>query len=476
MPMRPKFVSLAVLLALTATALLSAGTAEATSNREEYPNILIILVDDLGWHDVGYHNPTVDTPYIDALAASGMRLDRFYANPTCSPSRASLLTGLFSKSHGVHAPVTHTAENGLPIEFPLLPRFLSEVGYSTHLIGKWHLGSRNPELLPTARGFDSFYGHLNGGIGYFDHIFSGGLDWQRNGVSVREDGHASSLLASEARRIIEDQPTEQPFFMLLAFNAPHTPLDEPDGSGRRHSGRETLLRIIEHLDGEIGTVLDAIERRNMRSDTLILFVSDNGGSSPKPWLLEFLIPPLRDGYSDNGPLRQGKGSVFEGGIRVPAIVSWPGTILEGTVNSSPLHLADVMPTLLEMLNIGFGAVDGESFVEVLHGQTKNRRQPINVTIAGSEALIDWPWKIVRVASPPILPEFLQRDTWHLFNVEADESESNDVGNDAPDTLRRMRAHLERQTSRSEVVFDISQPWDTFGGAETRAPWTEASAN
>tara|TARA_Y200000002_G_scaffold383271_1_gene404669 strand:- start:5706 stop:7142 length:1437 start_codon:yes stop_codon:yes gene_type:complete len=468
--------SLVVFLALTVAAPLFAGTMVASSDRQAYPNILIILVDDLGWHDVGYLNPAVGTPHIDALAESGVRLDQFYANPTCSPSRASLLTGLFSRSHGVHAPVTHTSEKGLPIELPLLPQLLSEVGYSTHLVGKWHLGSSDPRFLPTARGFDSFYGHLNGGIGYFDHIFSGGLDWQRNGVTIREDGHASSLLAAEARRIVESQPTEQPFFMLLAFNAPHTPLEEPDGSGREHSGRETLVRMVGHLDSEIGSVLNVIDHKGLREDTLIMFVSDNGGSAPKPWLLEFLIPPLRDGYSDNGPLRQGKGSVFEGGIRVPSVVSWPGTVAGASINRSPLHLADVMPTLLDILNIETGAFDGESFRQVLSGETKSRERPIHVAIAGSKAMIDWPWKVVQEASPPIVPTFLQRDSWYLFNLENDEGELNDLGQEAPEILRRMRARLESQPSRNEVVFDMNQPWDTFGGEETREPWAEVTAN
>ena len=466
--------SLVAFLVIAANAPLFAGTTVASSDRQAYPNILIILVDDLGWHDVGYHNPTIGTPHIDELADSGVRLDQFYANPTCSPSRASLLTGLFSRSHGVHAPVTHTSEKGLPVELPLLPQFLSKLGYSTHLVGKWHLGSRDPRLLPTARGFDSFYGHLNGGIGYFDHVFSGGLDWQRNGVTIREDGHASSLLAAEARRIVEAQPTEQPFFMLLAFNAPHTPLEEPDGSGRGHSGRETLTRMISHLDSEIGSVLNVIDRKGLREDTLIMFVSDNGGSAPKPWLLEFLIPPLRDGYSDNGPLRQGKGSVFEGGIRVPSVVSWPGTIAGASINRSPLHLADVMPTLLDMLDIEIGTVDGESFLQVLRGDVKSREQPIHVSIAGSRAMIDWPWKIVQEASLPILPKLLQRDSWYLFNLENDEGELNNLAKEAPEVLRQMRARLEYQPTRNEVVFDMNQPWDTFGGEETREPWAEVT--
>ena len=466
--------SLVVFLILVVITPFSARTTIASSDRQAYPNILIILVDDLGWYDVGYNNPVVGTPHIDALAESGMRLDRFYANPTCSPSRASLLTGLFSASHGVHAPVTHTTENGLPRELPLLPQFLSEVGYSTHLVGKWHLGSRHSSFLPTARGFDSFYGHLNGGIGYFDHVFSGGLDWQRDGVSVREEGHASSLMAAEASRIIVGQPTAQPFFLLLAFNAPHTPLEEPDGSGRAHSGRETLQRMIGHLDSEIGSVLSDLDSKGLRNETLIIFASDNGGSAPKPWLLELLIPPLRDGYSDNGPLRQGKGSVFEGGIRVPSIVSWPGEITEASVNRSPLHLADIMPTLLDILNVDAVKVDGESFLPILRGETKSRRQPIHVAIAGSQAMIDWPWKVVREAPLPMVPKFLRRDSWYLFNLENDEGELNDLGSEVPGVLRRMRARMERQPVRNEVLFDMNQPWDTFGGEETRSPWAEVT--
>ena len=148
------------------------------------PNIIIFLADDMGWNDVGYHNPGVSTPNIDRLAKNGIELDRFYVNSLCSPTRASLMSGLFVTSHGVLAPVQSHKTNGMPLDIKILPEFLKDLGYSTHMVGKWHLGHANRAYWPQNRGFDSFYGSLGGGAGYFNHIWDGGLDLQSNGNTV----------------------------------------------------------------------------------------------------------------------------------------------------------------------------------------------------------------------------------------------------------------------------------------------------
>ena len=166
-------------------ALLAAQTALAAEN---LPNVVIILADDLGWNDVGYHGSEIATPRLDALAAEGVVLDRFYAQPSCSPTRAALMTGKTPMRLGVLSPISKNNPSGLPLTEKLLPQYFRDAGYQTFLSGKWHLGHRRRDYLPTSRGFDHFYGHLTGGIGYWDHVQGGGLDWQRNGTTLREEG------------------------------------------------------------------------------------------------------------------------------------------------------------------------------------------------------------------------------------------------------------------------------------------------
>ncbi|MED5348513.1 MAG: sulfatase-like hydrolase/transferase, partial [Pseudomonadota bacterium] len=314
------------------------------------PNIVILLADDLGWGDVGYHNSDVVTPNIDTIARSGVAFDRFYVNPTCSPTRASLLTGQFSTTHGVNGPIQWHSKQGLPLEWPTLPGFLKQAGFQTHLVGKWHLGNADTAYWPQQRGFDSFYGHLNGGIGYFDHIFSGGVDWQKDGVTLREQGYTTDLIRDAAIELIENRSQDdEPLFLFVSFNAIHTPIEEPDTPDKAHQGRVTLLRMISSLDQAIGEILESVNQQPWGQDTIIVFASDNGGSPPKPWWVELLIPPMRDGFSSNGRLKQGKGSVFEGGIRVPAAIWWPGKIASAQAFSEVVHVADILPTLADFV-------------------------------------------------------------------------------------------------------------------------------
>ena len=171
------------------------------------PNIVIILTDDLGWGDVSYHGGFIPTPNIDQLAEDGVELNRFYANPVCSPTRASLLTGLHIFNHGVVRPFMNPAaeQTGMPPELKIMPQYFKEAGYQTALSGKWHLGMAKEEFWPTNRGFDTSYGHMSGGIGYFDHTAAGRLDWHRNGKSLEEEGYSTELIANEAINIIQNK-------------------------------------------------------------------------------------------------------------------------------------------------------------------------------------------------------------------------------------------------------------------------------
>ncbi len=439
------------------------------------PNILVLLADDLGWEDVGYHNEEVTTPNINAIAQNGVELDRFYVNPSCSPTRASLLTGYFSTTHGITNPIQWQSPEGLPIHWQTMPQYLKLAGYQTHLVGKWHLGSADVSYWPQNRGFDSFYGNLNGGVGYFDHIFSGGLDWQKNNKTLREDGYTTDLIATAATEIISNHPGEAiPLFLMVSFNAIHLPIQEPTNENASNQGRETLLRMISALDQAVGQIIETTLDQEWGNNTLVFFASDNGGSSPKPWLIELLIPPMRDGFSNNGSLKQGKGSVYEGGIRVPAAIWWPGKIESERPFLSPIHIADILPTFVDIAGLNVPNVDGLSLKNAFLKNRPLDARPLVVSNFGSEAMIEWPWKIIREASLPIMPSFLRYDSWYLHNIKNDPSEREDLKEEFPELFRDMRATLLNLPRSPIVEFDTDLPWETFGGKETREPWAESA--
>ena len=474
-PSRRLFTQIIALAAALSSAVSSAEAQNAAAADLPKPSILILLVDDLGWGDVGYHDPQIASPNIDAIAANGVEFDRFYVNPTCSPTRASLLTGQFSTTHGVNGPIQWHSNEGLPLQWQTMADYLKRAGYQTHLMGKWHLGNANTAYWPQQRGFDSFYGHLNGGIGYFDHVFSGGLDWQKDGATLREEGYTTDLIKSAAINRIENRKRQDdPLFLFVSFNAIHTPVEEPDNEGVKHQGRATLLRMIASLDSAIGEILDSLMRQPWGKETVIVFASDNGGSSPKPWLIEMLIPPMRDGYSSNGILKQGKGSVFEGGIRVPAAIWWPEKIESAKPFSQVVHIADMLPTLMDIAGLEVPEVDGRSLKGALLDNRPLEPSPIVVANFDNQAMIDWPWKIVREGSLPVVPEFLKSDTWYLHNIQTDPSELDDLQEQFPERFEQMRSALLSIPKRESVKFSTDESWDTFGGEETRMPWAEAA--
>ncbi|UCD30351.1 MAG: arylsulfatase, partial [Planctomycetota bacterium] len=252
----------------------------------------------------------------------------------------SLMTGRYPIRQGLQVGVVWpSAQFGLPLEERTLSQALKKVGYRTIILGKWHLGEYKPEYLPLQRGFDYHYGHYLGAIDYYTHSRMGGLDWHRNGQPVREEGYTTNLLAAEAVKIITKHDPAQPLFLYVPFNAVHAPLQAPQQYIDRYKHIENKKRSIYAamttcMDDAIGRTLEALEKRGMAKDTLVFFASDNGG-------------PNRNG-ANNDPLRDGKGSVYEGGIRVPAVARWPGHLKAGSVVNEPLHIVDLYPTLLKL--------------------------------------------------------------------------------------------------------------------------------
>ncbi|MCG8442971.1 MAG: arylsulfatase [Caulobacterales bacterium] len=408
------------------------------------PNILVILADDLGWGDVGFHGSAIRTPTLDRLAAEGVRLDRHYVYPVCSPTRAALLTGQSALALGVDGPMSDEA--GLPLSAVLLPERLRDAGYQTYMVGKWHLGLHDTRYFPQARGFDQFYGHLGGFVEYFSHLYFDRLDWQRNGVSIEEEGHATDLLAKEAVRVLRGRDASRPFFLYLALSSPHTPLQPPAGYEARHADiadplRADYARLVEAMDDAIGRVVAELDAQGLARDTLIVFMSDNGGNE-------------REGGADNGPLRGGKGEPFEGGIRSPTVLAWPGVLERGRVYDAPISVHDWTPTL--MTAAGLAPPDGERLAGVDHwaaiaGHEAPPRRDFAVGSRRGTAYVSWPWKLVAVSGGEGGPARTR-----LFDIARDPYEEDDLFAREPAIAARLAGELQA-LPRAPSLADAGPP-------------------
>lgn len=336
--------------ALGATVQQDAATPTA---KKQPPNIIYIISDDQGWKDVGYHGSDIKTPNIDALAAGGARLEQFYAQPMCTPTRAALLTGRYPFRYGLQTaviPSSHTY--GLATDEWLLPQALKEAGYETAIVGKWHLGHADPKYWPRQRGFDHQYGPLIGEIDYFTHEQHGVLDWYRDNKPLREPGYTTTLLGDAGVKLIDAHNPQIPLFLYLSFNAPHTPYQAPEAYVARYKdiaepSRRAYAAQISAMDDQIGRVVDALDERKMRDNTIIVFQSDNGGTNNPMFAGEGDMSKIKIPVN-NGPFRDGKASLYEGGTRVISLANWPGHIKPGLVVDEMIHVVDMYPTLVRL--------------------------------------------------------------------------------------------------------------------------------
>ena len=335
----------------------------------ELPNILLIFTDDQGYHDVSYYGTDdLQTPNIDQIAEAGMRFDNFYANcPVCSPTRAALLTGRYQDYVGVPGVIRTYEDNNwgyLDPNATLLPEQLKMAGYHTALIGKWHLGLESPNT-PVERGFDYFHGWLGDMMDdYWTHRRHGINYMRLNGREIDPEGHATDLFTDWSVDYIKSQADdERPFFLYLAYNAPHFPVQPPqewlDKVKEREKNiddtRAKLVAFIEHMDDGIGKVIESLRESGQYENTLIIFSSDNGGHLPS--------------QANNGPLRDGKQSMYEGGLKVPTAMSWPGKIPAGSVSDQMNLSMDIYPTLLQVAGLEpKQPIEGRSFLPVLLGE------------------------------------------------------------------------------------------------------------
>jgi arylsulfatase A-like enzyme len=440
-----KFLGFAVALVVLGGAVLHAAPK---------PNIVFLLADDLGYTDVGFHGSEIKTPNIDKLATEGAKLEAFYVQPVCSPTRAALMTGRYPMRHGLQVGVVRPwAQYGLPLNERTLPQALQEAGYFTAICGKWHLGHFQRAYLPTQRGFLHQYGHYNGALDYFTHLRDGGFDWHRNDQVCRDEGYTTKLLGDEAVRLIEQQDTSRPLFLYVPFNAPHSPLQAPQEYLDRYAHladpkRRTYAAMVSCVDDQIGRIVAALEKRGLRDRTLIAFSSDNGG-------------PLQLGAT-NGSLRAGKGTLYEGGVRVSAFANWPGQIAAGTVVSQPLHMVDWYPTLLTLAGATLEQklpLDGrDAWPTISKGAATPHDEILHNIAPGNGAIRVGAWKlIVNGGRPEDGSESLAQadgqakkgkkkkaisaDTVELFSIADDQSEKNNLAEQFPAKVSELRARL-----------------------------------
>jgi arylsulfatase I/J len=421
-------------LAVVAPALAAAQTEGAPAR----PHVVYIVADDLGYHDAGFQGSEIATPNLDRLAAEGVRLGRYYVQPMCTPTRAALMTGRYPLRYGLQTGVIPSgARYGLALDELTLPQALGAAGYRTALVGKWHLGHADKAYWPTQRGFQSFYGPLVGEIDHFEHSAHGVKDWYRDETLVDETGYDTDLFGAEAERIIAGHDPETPLLLYLAFTAPHTPYQAPEAYLARFAAiadpqRRAYAAMIGAMDDQIGRVMAALEAQGMREDTLIVFHSDNGGTRSKMFAGESAVagelPP------DNRPLRDGKGTLYEGGTRVAAVLNWPGQIPAGEIDAL-IHVVDMMPTLAGLAGADLGAakpLDGRDFWPALSGAAIRDEIVYNVEPTQG-AIRHGDWKLLLTA---VLPPRVE-----LFDLGADPGETTNLAEANPEKVAALRERL-----------------------------------
>lgn len=344
--------------------------------QQKQPNIVIIVADDLGWGDVGFHGSEIKTPCLDALAEEGVELACFYTSPISSPSRAGLMTGRYPSRFGIRtAVIPPWREDGLDENEETIADLLKRNGYKNRaIVGKWHLGHTKKVHYPLNRGFSHFYGHLNGAIDYFDHTREGELDWHNDWESCHDEGYSTELITKEAIQCVDTYEKEGPFLLYVAYNAPHTPLqaqekdiklycDNYDSLTKKEQQKVTYSAMVSCMDRGIGAIVDALKKKGIMDNTFFLFFSDNGAALER-------VPG-----TSSGKLRGGKFQEWDGGVRVPAILCWKkATEYYKDLSSQVTGFVDVVPTVKELVGdrkFPKNEYDGISLFPVLTGKAKS---------------------------------------------------------------------------------------------------------
>ncbi|MCG3124025.1 MAG: Arylsulfatase [Phycisphaerales bacterium] len=439
------------------------AVAQPAAHAPSRPHIVHIVADDLGWKDVGFNGcADIKTPNIDRLAAEGAVLTQFYVQPMCTPTRAALMTGRYPFRYGLQTAVIPSVSSyGLDTAEWLMPQCLKEAGYKTAIIGKWHLGHADKKYWPRQRGFDYQYGAMIGELDYFTHDEHGVLDWFRDNEPVREEGYTTTLLGKDAERLITEHDPSTPLYLYLTFNAPHTPYQAPQEYIDRYPDikdptRRTYAGMVTCLDDEIGRVVAALERTGMRKNTLILFHSDNGGTRNAMFtgvmadVSKITLP------CDNGPYREGKATLFEGGTRVCALANWPGHIKPQRVDGL-VHAVDLYPTLAALAGASTTKckeLDGVNVWQTLsQGAASPRREIVYNIEPFRGAVRQGDWKLIWRT---MLPSSVD-----LYNIAADPSEKNNVAADHPELVLTLKQRIEALASQSAKPLFLVDQWQVL---------------
>lgn len=428
--MKPTPLFLSATLGLLLSALAPAGAAEA-----DRPNIVLIVADDLGYADLGIHgSKEIATPQMDSIARNGIRFTNAYVSaPVCAPSRAGLLTGRWQDRFGFEGNPEPGAGWGLPVGEKTMAERLKAAGYATAVYGKWHLGEK-PEFHPNNQGFDEFFGFLSGMHSYFK---ANDPQWGailRGNDPVELDKYLTFAIADESANFIS-RNKEKPFFLYAAFNAPHTPLEAPRDylakvSHIQDPKRRTYAAMVQALDDGVGTILESIRQNGLEDKTVVFFISDNGG-------------PILEGAAKNGskndPLRGGKAEVWEGGIRVPFFIRWPGHLSGGQVLDDPVISLDILPTTLALVGApGDASLDGSNLLPWIGGKNPApERGPFFWKFYDQLAVREGTTKMVRPNTGKPL---------ELYDLKADISESNDLAATEKERVSGLKVRFDEWNS------------------------------
>lgn len=472
-----------LLLSLAATI---AAISASKKTKKNKPHVVMIVVDDLGSHDLGMHGTGIQTPYSDQLAQEGLYLNQYYVLPYCSPTRASLLTGMYPLHTGIHTPIPDDSSAGLPLHFETLADLFKAADYQTHAVGKWHLGYAKWEYTPTFRGFDTFYGFYRGGEDYFAHSSKHGYDLRYDGQPncgegcsqvVDERGNYSThVFTREAVRLIlnlnntNDTTTHhnKPLFLYLAYQAVHAPDQVPKEYMHRYENhsdwtdlRKTYAGMLTAADEGIGNVTQALKDATIWDDTLIIFTTDNGGPTS--------VCAVQG--SSNYPKRGGKCTVWEGGTTGDAFLSGPGLVNFGLSASSKFshlfHVVDWMPTLADIIGASLTTktnitLDGKSQLAGLKNDTAIRDHVFVGYAYAAYATNQWygpairhgRWKMIQGASAgpdeynispngskQPLPGGADNCTYMLYDLELDAREQQNIADQHPAIVHFLKGKL-----------------------------------
>lgn len=445
-PSRLALLPLLAVLLFTWSEVPAATEQTAGGASQKRPNVVFILVDDMGYGDIGSYGVTdIRTPHLDRLAREGVRLTDFYANgPVCTPTRAAFVTGRYQQRVGLEWAIwPGVKEAGLPASETSIARMLKGNGYATALFGKWHLGYK-PEFGPVAHGFDEFFGILSGNVDHYSHREENGEpDLYENTRPVEQAGYMTDLITARSVAFI-DQHKGDPFFTYVAYNSVHWPFQPPDAPSDIRT-RETwyagtragYVRMLESIDAGVGRILAALDRHDLTRDTLVIFTNDNGGER----------------LSRNAPLFHRKGTLWEGGIRVPCLLRWPARLPAGVSSGVPAMTMDMTATILAATGTAPPAgrtLDGINLLPVLLGQQSPSERTLFWRITRDErkqkAARRGRWKYLRDGTIDL-----------LYDLQTDIGERHDVGSANPQVLAELRKLLrqwEQEVDRTPPMFTV----------------------